>query len=241
MNTIAFIPARSGSKGVKDKNIRLLGGKPLIAWSIETALASGLRTIVSTDSNEYADIARSYGADVMMRPSELAQDETSMFEVLKSEVPKIFPVPDIVLLLQPTTPFRGGINLIALAEELAGVASSIVSVERVPDKYNPDQVLVDGSQGWRMASGCSIANRKTARQDFDPAFVPTGALYAFKTKNLEGGDIYGSKMLIFETWSTININTENDFLEAERFLTSKSQVQEMNEDPADKLYCIGCE
>src|SRR3990167_948092 len=102
-NIIAFIPARGGSKGIPRKNIKLLGDKPLISYSIDSAFKSGIqKVVVSTDSQEIADVAKEYGAEVMMRPASLAQDKTSMFEVLQSEIPKIQPQPDLVLLLQCT-------------------------------------------------------------------------------------------------------------------------------------------
>ena len=81
MNRIAIIPARSGSKGLRDKNIIDLCGKPLMAYSIEAAKESGLfsRIIVSTDSKKYAEIAESFGAEVMMRGEELSSDNASTF------------------------------------------------------------------------------------------------------------------------------------------------------------------
>lgn len=110
---LAIIPARSGSKGLPNKNIRILCGKPLIAWSIEAGLQSKYidEVVVSTDSQEYAQIAKSYGAEVpFLRPKELAQDTSSSFDVIshtidfyKNELSKQF---DYIVFLQPTSPFR---------------------------------------------------------------------------------------------------------------------------------------
>ena len=82
---LAFIGARSGSKGLKDKNIKQLNGKPLMAWTIEAALASEFvdSVVVSTDSTEYAEIATSYGAQVVLRPEELAGDDASLMAALQ--------------------------------------------------------------------------------------------------------------------------------------------------------------
>ncbi len=83
---LAIIPARSGSKGLPDKNIKLLCGKPLLAWSIESALDSKYidEVVVSTDSSVYADIAKSYGANVpFLRPESLSSDTTTTFDVLE--------------------------------------------------------------------------------------------------------------------------------------------------------------
>ena len=110
---IALIPARSGSKGVPDKNIRPLGGIPLMAYSISVALKSTLidRVIVSTDSEEYARIARNYGAEVpFIRPLELAQDDTLDLPVIKHCLDYLNRnekyIPDIVVHLRPTSPLR---------------------------------------------------------------------------------------------------------------------------------------
>ena len=86
MNIIAVIPARGGSKGVSDKNIKLLAGKPLIAYSISAAIKSKLidRVIVSTDSEKYASISKDYGAEVpFLRPAELAGDSSTDYDFVK--------------------------------------------------------------------------------------------------------------------------------------------------------------
>ena len=112
MRSIAIIPARSGSKGLPDKNIKPLNGKPLLAYSIEAALASGLfdTVHVSTDSERYADIARQYGADEpFLRSAETSSDtassEDAIREVLRryEEMGQRF---DAFMLLQPTSPLR---------------------------------------------------------------------------------------------------------------------------------------
>ena len=82
---LALIPARGGSKGIKHKNVRLVGGKPLIAWSIETALAAKEidRVVVSTDDVEIARVAQDYGAEVLKRPAYIADDRTPMIDVIE--------------------------------------------------------------------------------------------------------------------------------------------------------------
>lgn len=89
MSNIAIIPARSGSKGLKDKNIKEINGKPLIAYAIENALATGIfQTVhVSTDSEKYAEIARSYGADVpFLRSEQMASDTASSWDAVKEVI-----------------------------------------------------------------------------------------------------------------------------------------------------------
>ena len=114
MKSIAVIPARSGSKGLPDKNIRLLNGVPLLAYSIKAALDTGAfdTVMVSTDSEKYAEIARSYGAEVpFLRSEKNSGDKSASWDVVKevllrySEMGRYF---DTVALLQPTSPLRMG-------------------------------------------------------------------------------------------------------------------------------------
>lgn len=109
MKKIAIIPARSGSKGLKDKNIIDLCGKPLIAYTIEAAIQSGEfdRVIVSTDSEHYADISRHYGAEIMMRGEALSNDKATTYMVLEDILKNRLTEPiDYFVLLQPTSPLR---------------------------------------------------------------------------------------------------------------------------------------
>lgn len=222
---VGFIPARGGSKSIPRKNLKLLGGKPLLAWSIQSAFDAGLeRVIVSTEDPEIHKLAKEYGAEVLERTAELAQDETSMFEVLKSEVSKIDPLPEIVVLLQPTSPFRERVHItsaVSLLSNNLDQYDSLISAERVPEKWHPNQVIVSTPLGHRMANGVPISQRKTRRQNFEEAWVPTGSIYAFKVSNLKKGSLYGEKTLILETEGTININDQSDWLAAEQWLLSQ--------------------
>lgn len=124
---LAIIPARQGSKSIPHKNIRSVGGKPLIAYSIEHALASGriTRTIVSTDSTYYADIARSFGAEApFLRPDNISQDHSTDLEVFRHALQwlqeKEGYVPDICVHLRPTSPVRKVEDIDSMIEILEG-------------------------------------------------------------------------------------------------------------------------
>jgi CMP-N,N'-diacetyllegionaminic acid synthase len=139
MKIMGLIPARSGSKGVPRKNIRLLAGKPLITWTIEQALASRCldRVIVSTDSCEIADIAKGYGAEIpFLRPAELASDETPDLPVYRHALSWIGEregyCPDYVVWLRPTSPLRTASDISAAASLLvASDADCVRSVCRM--------------------------------------------------------------------------------------------------------------
>jgi len=133
---LAIITARGGSKGVPRKNIRVLGSKPLIAWTIEAALRSidSMRLIVSTDNAEIAEVSREYGAEIpFLRPVELAGDtSTSVSAVLHAVVWLAEHEnyrPDLILLLQPTSPFRSSQDIdSSLKLQRENAADAVVSV-----------------------------------------------------------------------------------------------------------------
>lgn len=135
MKNIAIIPARSGSKGIKDKNIRIVGGKPLMAYTIKAALESGVfdTVMVSTDSQQYAEIAKKYGAEVpFLRSKETSTDTSSSWsvvgEVIKryEEIGQSF---DNLVLLQPTSPLCEGTDIIKAFEIMKEKdANAVISV-----------------------------------------------------------------------------------------------------------------
>lgn len=108
MKKIAIIPARSGSKGLKDKNIIPINGKPLLAYSIEAALQTEVfeKVIVSTDSVHYANISKQYGAEVMMRGEALSNDKATTYDVIADFMERCDIPIDYFVLLQPTSPMR---------------------------------------------------------------------------------------------------------------------------------------
>ena len=187
--TIAIIPARAGSKGIPSKNIQLLLGKPLLNWTIEAALkAKSLdRVIVSTDSEEIATIAHSAGAEVpFLRPSSLATDTANSMDVLihacewLSENESYHA--EIVMLLQPTSPFRQARDIDAalglLEKQSANAVISVCSAETHPALTKKQ--LADGTLvGYVPSEGESLR-----RQDLEPAYAVNGAIYAYRREIL---------------------------------------------------------
>ena len=179
---IGLITARGGSKAIPRKNIRLLAGKPLIAWTIEAALASrGLsRLLVSTDDVEIATVARQWGAEVpFMRPAELARDDSPHIPVLIHAVEWLERVEgttvDYLLLLQPTSPLRVGRDIDA-AIELARAknADSVISVrEASTHPYFTRRITADG----RLRDFVAKPDGYLRRQVLPPAYAWNGALF----------------------------------------------------------------
>ena len=132
LKILAVIPARGGSKGILRKNLALVGGRPLIAWSIAAAINSGVchDVIVSTDDEEIADVAKAYGANVpFMRPASLAKDDSPIFEALNHVLDK-YEDKDIthILQLNPTSPLRTENHIKEVYDQWDGNCESIVSV-----------------------------------------------------------------------------------------------------------------
>jgi CMP-N-acetylneuraminic acid synthetase len=199
---LAVIPARGGSKGVVRKNIRPVCGKPLIAYTIETALAARHllhRTIVSTDDSEIAAIARDRGADVpFLRPAELAGDKVPTLPVLQHAVSFIEVQDDIkldwVLLLQPTAPLRvvedieASVNL-----ALRNNCDAVISVVQV---FAEHPILMKRIEDNRLLPYCIEEKEGTRRQDYQPpAYMRNGAIYLTRRDVLMDKDsIWGQVM-----------------------------------------------
>ncbi len=196
---LAVIPARGGSKGVPRKNIRLVGGKPLIAWTIQCALAVRRlfhRIIVSTDAPETAEIARQYGAEVpFMRPADLATDKSPTLPVLQHATRFVEEADGVtlewVMLLQPTAPLKQPGDLEAaldLARE--GGCDSVISVVRV---FVVHPVLMKRIEDGVLKPFCVEEKEGTRRQDYDPpAYMRNGAIYLTRREVLmEQGSIWG--------------------------------------------------
>jgi CMP-N-acetylneuraminic acid synthetase len=197
MGFLGIIPARGGSKGVPRKNIADLGGKPLIAWTIEAAMASGVldRIIVSTDDDEIAKTSLAYGAAVpFRRPAVLAVDEAESLSVVRHAIEQMMAIGEsftAAMLLQPTSPFRSAADIqavAALAVRLDGErVQSVVSVTQVG--HDPRWSFTLDSAGFLRP--LFAGDRYLRRQDGDKVYQPNGAIYVAAVEHLlTGGTWY---------------------------------------------------
>jgi len=199
MSVLAIIPARGGSKAIPRKNVAAVGGKPLIAWTIEAALSANCieRCIVSTDDEQIAVVAKGAGAEVpFMRPPELAQDDSpsaaTVLHALKWLDDNERYEPDFVILLQPTSPARSADDIDhAMRLALEKDADAVVSVCLAKDhpywvkEMKPDGLLQDFVRPPKPV---------TRRQDLPPAYVLNGAIYLGRRSVwLETGSCYTEK------------------------------------------------
>lgn len=217
---LAVIPARGGSKGVPRKNIRLVGGKPLIAYTIETALAARdlfYRIIVSTEDEEIAEVARSYRAEVpFMRPAELAGDKVPMVLVLQHAVDFVEQNDNLrldwVCLLQPTDPFRTVDDLeVVLQLAMEGDCDSVISVVQV---FSVHPIVMKRVENGFLQPYCTEEKEGTRRQEYDPpAYMRNGAVYLTRRDVLMKKDsIWGEKIrpYIMPPERSIGVDSELD-------------------------------
>jgi CMP-N,N'-diacetyllegionaminic acid synthase len=228
MKVLALIPARGGSKGVPRKNIRQIGGKPLIAYSIQAAQAVQdrlHRIVVSTEDLEIAAVAREYGADVpFMRPAELASDRAKMVPVIQHAVTALEQQDDVrldwVLLLQPTAIFRRSVDIQQALELTATTdADSIISVVQV---FSEHPILMKRIENQRLLPYCIEEQEGTRRQDYDPpAYMRNGAIYLTRRDVIMmQGSVWGQSIspYVMPAEYSINIDSELDLKLAEMMI-----------------------
>lgn len=224
-NIIGVIPARGGSKGVPRKNIKSLARKPLIAWSIETALKSGCldRIIVSTEDKEISEISKKYGAEVIKRPKFLAEDNSPIIETLKhllSFLEKKNNLPEMFVLLQPTSPLR----------QLKTISLAIKKFENNYNKYDSLIPLypIEGKIG-KIKNGYYNPEYTPGkrRQDLDNTYLECGTIFIFKPSIIKKGKLFGDRIFPFvveKYEEAIDIDNINDFQIAEYFINLKNKI-----------------
>ncbi len=206
--TVAIIPARGGSKGIPRKNIKLLAGKPLLYYSIKAALdATSIDEVyVSTEDKQIAEIAESFGAKVIHRPVKLADDTASTFSVLHHAFNEL-DSPDIVVVLQPTSPLRTSRHIDEAVKLLDKDVDTVVGV------------CGDKKYIWEENHGTAIAlfSERLPRQGMKKRYVENGALYVTRSKvYLENNGKLGmgisstGKIQLYKMDDIFNIQVDND-------------------------------
>ncbi|HEX8849558.1 MAG TPA: acylneuraminate cytidylyltransferase family protein [Gemmatimonadaceae bacterium] len=226
MRVLGLIPARGGSKGVPRKNVRPLGGKPLLQWTAEAALGakSLARVVLSTEDEEIAAVGRSCGVDVpFMRPEELAADDTPTLPVVQHALGILEERGeryDAVCLLQPTSPFRNAGDIDGCVELLASSgADSVVSVLPVPVEYNPHWVYFGAPNGdIRLSTG--EAHPIPRRQALPAAWHREGSVYVTRRDVVMSGSLYGARTVgyVVDGARSVNIDTPSDWTLAQTML-----------------------
>jgi len=222
---LGVIPARGGSKGLPGKNLRKLGALSLIGHAVASAREAALlaRFIVSTDSPEIAEEAGRHGAEVpFLRPAELATDQAGMLPVLQHAVRWLESSagvrPDMIVTLQPTSPFRTGVEIDATITKVIDTGSD--SAQTLSEaSYHP--YFMKTLDGDRTMALFPDGHTYVRRQDAPPVYQPSGAVYVTRYATLmEQGHILGddNRGVIMGFEPSVNIDTEWDFLLAELLL-----------------------
>ncbi len=224
---LGIIPARGGSKGVPGKNIKLLNGYPLIWYTYQDVMKSKMltRTIISTEDSNIKSICLDFNMDLPFdRPKSLATDQTATIDVVLHVLKKMASINefyDAVCLLQPTCPLRKP-KLIdnAITKFIKTKADSLISVQKIPLKYNPHWIFENNNKGFlKIATGENKIIPR--RQDLPNAFIRDGAIYITNTKIIkEQKSLYGEHISYLENnfRHHINIDTLEDWAKAEQLV-----------------------
>jgi len=183
---LAIIPARGGSKGLPGKNIKILGDKPLIAWTIEAALNSEFicKVIVTTDCQEIASVAIRYGAEVpFIRPTELATDSAATVDVIDHAITFLDEDFDVIVVLQPTSPFRTQIDIQNAFELYSNNCTpSVVSVMKA-DKSPYWYFFRENNN--KIQPVITLEGQFSRRQDLPDSYLLNGAVYIVGVKDFQ--------------------------------------------------------
>lgn len=221
MNVVAIIPARSGSKGIPDKNIKPLAGRPLIAYSIAAArLTKNIdRIIVSTDSEQYANIAREYGAEVpFLRPSEISTDNSTDYDFIKHALDWMLDnegyQPQYLVHLRPTTPLR---EVTYIDAALACIkqfdeATALRSIHEMPESAYK---FFEIDKGFLKAVGTGSFDMEASnepRQNFKKTYKGNGYVDVIKSAYvMENKKIHGDKVIAYIIPQVFEVDTLEDF------------------------------
>lgn len=223
---IALIGARSGSKGVPNKNIRILGGYPLLAWSIRACAKAKLidRIIVSTDSEEYASIARLYGAEVIMRPAAISGDESTDYEFIAHALETVDC--EYVAHIRPTTPLRDPQVIDRAITEFQATKdyAAMRSVHEMPESaYKAFTILAGVLVPMTGVHTADMSN--LPRQSFPTTYAANGYVDVLNTKFCRHSSrLHGDSVCPFLTEPVIEIDCAADFAMLEAYVSRNPEV-----------------
>ncbi len=226
-DVLAVIPARGGSKGIPGKNLKLLGGKPLLAHSVHAARAAHCvaRVLLSTDDPGIAESGKACGAEVpFLRPANLATDTSPVIDAVEHLLAAQVSLPEFILLLQPTSPFRTAEDIDAAFNLMRSArADAIVSVTEAKD--HPLLCKKMDFRG-RLVPYVESPLNATRRQDLPPAYVPNGAIYLIKTDVLLSARAWcpsGTCAYVMPPERSLDLDTPDDFEWAEWLFHRREQ------------------
>lgn len=220
---LALIPARAGSKGIKNKNLALLGGKPLIYYTIDSAKkARCIDTIVvSSDGDKILDYAKSQGVEIVARPLELAQDFSQTSEVLAHTLEHFRDFSEIII-LQPTSPFRTNADIESAYKIFKSKgANALISVEVVDNKILKAFVA---NENGELSGICNDRFPFMPRQTLPKVYQSNGAIYIItKSAFLEYRTFLPTKTHFYEMGESLDIDSPSDLEKANEMLKGRTK------------------
>jgi N-acylneuraminate cytidylyltransferase len=234
MKFLALVTARGGSKGVSRKNVKLLGGKPLIWYTYQSAKESSLfsEIVLSTEDDEIAAIGKMIGFDVpFKRPEYLASDVSKSIDVVNhalDTMDKLGHKYDAVVLLQPTSPFREkGLIKRSVQKFIDSHADSLVSVRKVPHQFNPHWVFEPNDDGY-LKIATSDKTLISRRQDLPEAYFRDGQVYISSVNLIKNHNTFLGERLTYVVnsycGSEVNIDNLSDWDKAENFIEQHNSL-----------------
>ena len=222
---IAIIPARSGSKSIKDKNIIMLLGKPLIAWSIEACLKSKLisKVFVSTDSIKYANIAKKFGSvEIIHRPKNLSTDNTTDYQMIEHAIKNIDFKYEYIAHIRPTTPLRKVSDIdLAINFFFKSSCNSLRSVHEMSETAYKSVELINGKLKSLKNLKLNMDEINAPRQKFNKTYSPNGLIDIYRKKFINKYKLlFGKKVKAYITSYSPEIDNIEDFKYVE-FLCQK--------------------
>ncbi len=237
ITVLAIIPARGGSKGLPGKNIMNFLGKPLIAHAIDVAQDAQLisATIVSTDDAEIAEVAKHHGADVpFLRPANLASDQSPDIDYLRHALEWVEKergwLPEVVVMLPPTTPSRTSKDIDAAIDLLIKSGASSVRTMVDPGHYNPYKMWKKVGEDGKVEHIFPENKGGVRRQDIPMYYMPFAAAYVVRSQHIKSGDLWGDdvRALILPNECFTDIDTLDDFRHAEKVVSAMGKTNENN-------------
>lgn len=229
---LAIIPARGGSKRLPNKNVLDLAGKPMISWSIEAGINSDYidKVVVSSDSEKILNIAKNYGASVILRPNKLATDTATSFDAVEHTIENLEENYNYIILLQPTSPLRNNRHVDEAFELLyAKKADAVVSVEEMDHSLLwANKLPKDGSMANFLKE--EVLNKRS--QDLEKYYRLNGAIYICTTERLLEEKTFFIKDNIFsykmEQYESVDIDKEIDFQFAKYIVENLKNISSKN-------------
>lgn len=237
---LAIIPARGGSKGLPGKNLRMLGGRPLVAWPVAAALgaASVNRVIISTDDTLIAEAARSAGADVpFMRPAYLADDKASSMDVVLHALDTLAlqgQEYDYVVLLEPTSPLTESQDVMAALSRLQAArdfADAIVGICRV-EAMHPEYDVRRGLQGLISPYAAADFKSLRRRQEIEELYFLEGSLYISRVEPFRHyKTFYHERTIGYEVprWKSLEVDDLFDFIMVQAVVQYREEIRMLEE------------